>query len=208
MNLSIERGRHSTNRCGCCGDLSHTFRGFVNNDDGAYAVYFAGYTEHHKPPIATIVVSLGNWGEGSTPVDRQCAVMKVRNFEGNMQMMTVGPEGCPWDDIGALGRLLTRDEMLKGPLKEEFFHVADHALEAEDQFRAYLLGEEGMYPSASNEPADGHGHSHADAKAETPARGKAQTKAKTAKKSAAKAKAEPKPKPAGKGAKGGSKKKK
>jgi hypothetical protein len=141
MSISIELGNVSVSECECCGKRSHTMRGFVSDDGAAYAVYFAGYTEGHREIMATLVVSLGAWCEGSTPDERECVVMKVRNHRGKIEMMVVGVADCPWDDLQILGRMLERREALESPTIADFFHVADHVIERDHRLRAYLIGE-------------------------------------------------------------------
>jgi len=147
MSLSIEPGRSTTNLCGCCGKTSHTHRGFVSQEGQAFAVYFAGFTEDHGAPMLTLVVSLGDWSPKGTPADREAAVIKVRNVGGEIEMMVQGPLDQPWNDIGVLGRLLSREEMLAGPRKGEFFHIADHVIAEDQRVVPYLRGKpQGVKP--------------------------------------------------------------
>lgn len=132
--LSIERGDETGGRCGCCGKVSHTVRGFVSNEAGAYGVYFAGFTERH--PEGTLLISLGDWSESSTPADRQAVLLRVRGKE--MQMMVGDPGDCPWDDVEVLGRIVPREEALKHPRIKDYYHVADHVIAEDDRFTRYF----------------------------------------------------------------------
>jgi hypothetical protein len=134
MPLDVELGKASQHRCGCCGKLSHVLRGFVSKDGDAHAVYMAGYTEKHAPEEGTVLVSIGDWTQGSTPADRTAVVVKVRRIGGRFQVMVVGPEGCPWDDVGVFGPIQTRAAALARPDIQEYFHVVDHVLETDDRF--------------------------------------------------------------------------
>lgn len=138
MQLSIERGRENVTRCGCCGKQSHTIRGFLNDAHGAYGVYFAGYTENHQPAIGTLIVSLGDWSEKGTPADREAVLLRVRG--PNMEMMVGGPGDSPWGDVGVLGRILTRNEALKHPRLQDYYHAADHIVGEDDRFTRYFAG--------------------------------------------------------------------
>ncbi len=134
MSLEIELAEASEHRCGCCGKRSHTLRGFVTKDGDAHAVYMAGYTEKHTPEEGTLLVSIGDWTDGSTPADRAAVVMKAQKIDGRFQLMVVGPEGCPWDDVAVFGAIATRAEALARADIQEYFHVADHVLEIDTRF--------------------------------------------------------------------------
>lgn len=136
MELTIERGNETVGRCGHCGKVSHTIRGFVSDARGPYGVYFAGYTEKHDDGIGTLVISLGNWSEGATPNDRQAVLLRVRGR--NMEMMVGDPDDSPWTDIDVLGRILNREEALKHPRIEDYYHVADHIVAEDDRFTRYF----------------------------------------------------------------------
>jgi hypothetical protein len=131
MSLEIEPGAASKHRCSCCGKQSHVLRGYVSRDGDAYAVDRAGDTEKHTPEEATLLVSIGDWTQGSTPADRVSVIMKVRKSGGRFQLMVVGREGCPWDDVALFGAIETRESALARADLQEYFHVADHALEVD-----------------------------------------------------------------------------
>lgn len=134
MSLEIELGQASEHRCGCCGKLSHVVRGYVSKDGDARAVYMAGYTEKHAIEEGTILVSIGDWTDGSTPRDRVSVVMKVQKIGGRFQIMVVGPEGCPWDEVTIFGPIASRAAALARADIQEYFHVVDHVLEVDERF--------------------------------------------------------------------------
>jgi hypothetical protein len=136
VSLAIERGRESVNRCGCCGKVSHTIRGFLNDESGPYGVYFAGYTENHEDGIGTLIISLGDWSEKATPNDRKAVLLRVRG--PNMEMMVGGPKDSPWNDIGVLGEILPREKALKDPRLQDYYHAADHIVAEDERFTTYF----------------------------------------------------------------------
>lgn len=138
MTLEIELGKATQHRCGCCGKQSHVLRGYVTNDGDAHAVYMAGYTEKHAETIGTLLISIGDWSERATPKDRTAVVMKVRKIDGRFQLMVVGPEGCPWNDVGVFGAIPTREAALALPNLADYFHVSDHVLEVDERFTRYF----------------------------------------------------------------------
>ena len=104
----------------------------------AFAVYLAGYTEQHVPAEGTILVSIGDWSEGSKPEHRKSVCMKVRRPGGQFQVMVVGREGAPWTDIDVFGPILSRAAALKSADIQEYFHVVDHVLAGDDRFTVYF----------------------------------------------------------------------
>jgi hypothetical protein len=138
MSLEIELGRESESRCGCCGKLSHTLRGFVTRDGDAHAVYMAGYTEGHDEQEGTLLVSIGDWTDSGGHESRTAVCMKVRAIEGRPQVMVVGPSDCPWGDVQVLGAIATREQALARPDIKDYFHVVDHVLVSDERFTRYF----------------------------------------------------------------------
>jgi hypothetical protein len=138
MVLTLELGRATESLCPCCGKLSHAVRGFVSKDGVAYAVYLAGYTEQHLPEEGTILVSIGDWSEGSKPADRKSVCMKVRRPAEGFQVMVLGPEGAPWTDIDVFGPILSRAAALGSADIQDYFHVVDHVLAEDERFTVHF----------------------------------------------------------------------
>lgn len=136
MTLAIERGEETVGRCDHCGKISHTIRGFISDENGAYGVYFAGYTEKHEDGIGTLIISLGDWSERSTPKDREAVLLRVRGRE--LQMMVGGPDDSPWANIGVLGRILPRSRALKHRRIKDYYHAADHIVAEDVRFTRYF----------------------------------------------------------------------
>ncbi|WP_438002327.1 hypothetical protein WMF26_24730 [Sorangium sp. So ce185] len=94
----------------------------------------AGYTEKHPEKEGTLLVSIGNWTNGSKPEDRTSVVMKVRKRKGKWQVMVVGQEGNPWNDVAVFGPIETRSSALARADIQDYFHVVDHVLEVDKRF--------------------------------------------------------------------------
>jgi hypothetical protein len=116
--------------------MSRVVRGFVNDENRAYAVYVAGYTHGH--PIGSLLISMGESGETSTPEQRFAVPIKVKVHEGAPSMMVGGPGDCVWNDTDILGRILDRPEALAHPRIKEVFHIADHVWIGDRRFSGYF----------------------------------------------------------------------
>src|ERR1041384_5920606 len=67
-------GSADLERCDCCGTHSRTVWGFARRDEDAHAYYLVHWTVGHVATYgAHFDLVLGEWGDGTSAVDR-CAV--------------------------------------------------------------------------------------------------------------------------------------
>ena len=64
--------------------------------------------------------------------------LRVWPTEQEFQMQVLEADESPWRESGVLGLVLDRDEVLIHPLKEWFFHAADHVVQDDTRVRAHL----------------------------------------------------------------------
>lgn len=105
-NISVEPAELSTHLCPCCGGESQTVHGYLFDETGATVVYFAGYTSGHTERQANMALSIGGWGEGTTPNDREVVVVHVRSDNNGLFFEFPPPETSPWYEESFLGRIL------------------------------------------------------------------------------------------------------
>jgi hypothetical protein len=110
-HLSIELGETATYLCPCCARESETVHGFLSDDGGATSIYFAGYTHGHPERRVNMMVSIGGWGEGTTPDDRQAIALEVRAGPEGSTIHFRAPETSPWYEENFLGRMTRPDEL-------------------------------------------------------------------------------------------------
>src|SRR5262249_1670878 len=113
---------------------------FVYSDGDAHAVYYAAFSDNHPDRIVSVVVSLGEWGEGATPEKRLAFALRIRSADTEFQVTVVDAAESPWTDAAFLGRMLDRDEALKHPWIGEVFHITDHIVTEDQDVRSYLDG--------------------------------------------------------------------
>ena len=75
IRIEFEPAVHSS--CECCGADTTRLTRFVHDDDAAYGVYYAAFGASH--PEVKAIVSVGKWGEGSTPADRAAFAPRVED---------------------------------------------------------------------------------------------------------------------------------
>ena len=105
--------------CPRCGTSFEHVTGFVHDEGGAHAVYFAA-CHRHPEPEAQIDVVLGTWGtdDASDHVAFSC---RLRQDGAMLVDATIATDAD--DDI--LGRRLERDEALMHPSLEGFWDIVD-----------------------------------------------------------------------------------
>ena len=124
--------------CDCCGGRTTSLTRFVYNDGDAYAVYYAKYSNNHPEHVVVATVSLGEWGEGSTPEQRVAFALELRANDNEYKVGLINAEFSPWQNAKTIGRTLNREEALAHPLVKEVFHVTDHMVSDDAPIREYL----------------------------------------------------------------------
>jgi hypothetical protein len=104
-------------------------------------VYFASFSETHRERLVKLLVSLGEWGEGSSPDQRRAFALALRSGPTQFEVMVTDASASPWADAAFMGRGLFRDDALADPWLPEAFHIADHAVLEDPVLRRYMDAE-------------------------------------------------------------------
>ncbi|MGV3725002.1 MAG: hypothetical protein ACO1SX_29230 [Actinomycetota bacterium] len=139
--LRIEYEEPTQVTCACCGAASTRLTRFVYRDGDAWAVYFASYSETHPERLVRLLVSLGEWGEGSSPDQRRAFSLALRAGPTQFEVMVTDAADSPWADAEFTGRGLSRNDALADPWLPEAFHISDHAVLEDPVLRRYLDAE-------------------------------------------------------------------
>lgn len=124
--------------CECCGGRTTALTRFVYCDGDAYAIYYARFPNNHPDRVVVATVSLGEWGEDSTPEQRVAFAVELRAAKNAYQVGLIDAERSPWHEAKTIGRTLNRDEALAHPRLREAFHVIDHMVADDLPIREYL----------------------------------------------------------------------
>ncbi|KAB8190238.1 hypothetical protein FH608_035255 [Nonomuraea phyllanthi] len=147
MRLRIDPDRDiKTGTCDCCRTPFERVTGFVNNDDGAYAIYYASCYHHDGIHEAWIDVIIDDAWVPDDPVSRPganrvtfgCRVGPVENSPVPACSLVTGAAVAP--DEPFYGRKLTRDEALAHPWLSDYWETIDHILENDLTVRQHLYG--------------------------------------------------------------------
>jgi len=109
--LEFEPGEVAVHTCACCGMDSETVHGFLYGPGGETTVFFAGYTRGHPERWASMVLSVGGWGDDTTPADRRAIPLQVHVFEGALRFTFVPAEASPWNGEEILGAMASVDDL-------------------------------------------------------------------------------------------------
>lgn len=123
--------------CDCCGTTTTTLTRFVTRDGDALAVYYAKFSDGPKHDFISVLVGLGDWGEGSVPAARDAFAFRLWAKEANFNIGLVDPADAPWD-TDYLGRILKRDEALRHPLLQEVFDLSDRIVKCDPPIIEFL----------------------------------------------------------------------
>ena len=126
--IEIEYEDPSEIVCDCCGNTTTRLTRFVYKDKDAFAVYYAAFTKKHPEKRLSGLISLGEWGEGSTPQERRAFAFQIWQDDESYQVSLVNADQSSWNDAEVMGRVLDREEALKDKWISEVFHITDHML--------------------------------------------------------------------------------
>jgi hypothetical protein len=120
MPLSFQERTVRNKSCASCGEDFQHVTGFINDEGGACAVYFAachGHPEHE----AQIDVVLGSWGVEPPVDDHVTFSCRLRSDSAMASDATLATTS----DDPMLGERLSRAEALAHPRIQEFWAVVD-----------------------------------------------------------------------------------
>jgi hypothetical protein len=134
----IEMSDPSASTCECCGGLSVRLTRFVYRNGDAFGIYYAAYSNNHPDNELAVLLSLGEWGEGSDPSQRTAFYCRVRPTDDSYEVMLGDAAQSAWSDAAVVGAKLSREDALRHPWKDAAFEVLDEAFERDRSLRGFL----------------------------------------------------------------------
>jgi hypothetical protein len=110
----------------------------VHKDGVAHAAYYARVADSHPQRVASILLGLGAWGDGTTETQRRSFALEMRKGTQGFEVKVVDAVSSPWPRAKVLGRTLDRAEALADPLIDEVFHITDHMVTEDAFIREYF----------------------------------------------------------------------
>lgn len=125
-------------KCACCGGNTTMLTRFVHQDDAAYAVYYATFSDNHPEQHVIALISIGSWGDKSTPADRSAFCVRIWSDEDSFNVGLLEAADSPWPGHLFIGQTLDRAAALKHPRIKEVFRITDHIVKEDQPVIAYL----------------------------------------------------------------------
>lgn len=135
----IEEGSSENERCDHCGSPTKVIWSLVDDNDGAYAVYYACWTPGHLDRGAKLYLSIGGWGEGADQGKKVAVALDSRMGEDRPSFAVVDAHELSWSENPNLGRPLTREEAFATGAAHDAFSIVDHALEQDHRLREFYI---------------------------------------------------------------------
>lgn len=142
MKIEIEPGEMwESGPCSDCESSTRSIWGYVYKENNAYAVYYARWTENHLERGIEILLSIGQWGEGTSGEMRNRVGVKCQIDSAVPAFMIVDASTMPWNDEKVLGKALTREDVLTNSIKDEAFHILDHLVFDDQRLKDFILSD-------------------------------------------------------------------
>lgn len=127
--------------CECCGNTTIRLTRFVYQDNSAFAVYYAKFTESHKERKLSGLIGLGEWGDDEVgPESRVAFPFQIWTAGEKYQVGLVNAEDSPWRHVSIMGRILSREEALSHAWLKDVFHITDHMVTDDEIIVNYFNG--------------------------------------------------------------------
>jgi hypothetical protein len=110
---------------------------YVTRGEEPFAIYRALLPFGHHERRADVVISLGDWSETASPSDRLAFAIHLTVDQYSFNISFVEPSQTSWSS-GKLGRILSRQEALQHPWKQEIITLVDRMIEGDNSIGAYL----------------------------------------------------------------------
>lgn len=139
LKLAINREDERTfGPCACCGNLTRRVWGYVYEDETPRAAYFVEWTPGHRNQPASFDLIIGEWGEGTSAVDRVSVALDCRVLETRPAFMVVNAADRPVASSRLVGSAMAREQAVGTELEKRAFAICDAVLQG-DQRLATLL---------------------------------------------------------------------
>lgn len=122
--------------CPHCHETYTVSRGSAYDNGAGASIYLAALHDCGSGRRAHVAIAVKQGYGGFT--ETCAATLQIVAGETEFEMSLVDPEYSPWKDIDYLGRMLHREEVLRGSLKNAFFHIADHIVTENPSINGYL----------------------------------------------------------------------
>jgi len=112
--------------CKCCGDMSRSATGLVRLDDEPYAAYQVHWTTHQVARHgAEFYLILGEWGDGTTAVDKFAVALHYFIEPDRSGFAVVDADQTSIASNPLVGRALPREDVIGTQIAADAFRLVD-----------------------------------------------------------------------------------
>lgn len=136
--LQLRRSEPKQERCQCGQGNATRLTGVVLDNDVPCGIYYVLFTDHHPEQHVAAIVSIGEFGEGSTPEDRTAFAFAIRRGYKSAEVILKDATQSLWSHVDLLGTKLTLEEAQQHPRLQEVFAIADRIILDDPPVLKYL----------------------------------------------------------------------
>lgn len=126
-----------TSQCSCCGRPVYEGEGVLESDTQELAHYGYRWAEGHESRFSLGVCALDGQGENVAGL----AVVSGRSDGEQLIYTVLEPEHAPWGDSEALGKVLTRKQLLEEGLVPNLFNLVDAIVANEPRISSRIMAQ-------------------------------------------------------------------
>ncbi|KEQ03219.1 hypothetical protein [Pseudorhizobium pelagicum] len=123
--------------CSCCGATQLVLTRFAYRDDHPSAIYKAALTTGPHPPVADMVISIGDWSENSSPARRVAFAIHMSADTHGINVGIVEPNHISWSG-SYWGSVLPRKQALQHEWLPLVFQLTDQIAQRDELLVAFL----------------------------------------------------------------------
>lgn len=137
--LEFEFEKPETSVCDCCGKTTTRLIRWVIQNDEAFAMYYAAFSDGHSESGVIGVVSFGEWWvDGYIPEARVAIAFQMWEGDGEYKVVITDASESPWANAKLIGRKLSREQALESEWTKDLFHITDHMVSADPAIRRFF----------------------------------------------------------------------
>jgi hypothetical protein len=127
--------RHTCKRCG--GDYDRVY-GTIWDDERRAGIYSADLHQRDDDTRLLLAIGTMGWDAATEQWRRYGVTLEVWPTADENRMSFRDVAMSPYAETDQFGQRLDREEALASPLRDEFFHLADHVVRDDPRVRAHL----------------------------------------------------------------------
>ncbi len=137
--LEFEFEPVETSICGCCGKTTTRLIRWVIENDEAFAMYYAAFSNGHPESGVTGIASFGEWrADGYIPESRVALAFQLRPGEEEIRVEITDAAESPWANAKLIGQKLSRESALESVWLKDLFRITDQMVSDDPAIKEFF----------------------------------------------------------------------